>query len=160
MVIAGAESKINFDSIQKLVFSSMGIALLSYCAVSPRSLPFPEYNRLFLQNLFTVGLGAFPQLITLLCVYDGKYNNINTVVSRLMILFVNQMSCLLNIRFLPDWNFPCILHIRVHPCIHFRDNSDDATAIRCFPSLGACNLFLNARSSYHYFALGVERKTL
>eukprot|EP00804_Cyclotella_cryptica_P028940 CCRYP_012372-RA/>CCRYP_012372-RA protein AED:0.08 eAED:0.08 QI:290/1/1/1/0.8/0.5/6/3004/916 len=87
VVIAGAESKISFDSIQKLTFSTIGIALLSYCAVSPRSLPFPEYNRLFLQNLFTVGLGVIPPLITLLCVYDGKYNNINTLIGTFHVSF-------------------------------------------------------------------------
>jgi ABC-type arginine transport system permease subunit len=95
VIISGAESKISFDSIQKLVFSTMGVALLSYCAVSPRSLPFPEYNRLFLQNLFTVGLGALPPLVMMLCVYDGKYNNINTVVSNLLadILFGKYLVC-------------------------------------------------------------------
>ena len=81
VVIAGAESKISFDSIQKLAFSAMGVSLLSYCAVSPRSLPFPEYNRLFLQNLLTVGLGGILPLLVMICIYDGKYNNINTVVS-------------------------------------------------------------------------------
>lgn len=59
----------------------LGIALLSYCAVSPRSLPFPEYNRLFLQNLSIVWLAAIAPVVGLRAVYDGKYNNINTVVS-------------------------------------------------------------------------------
>lgn len=81
VIIAGAESMISFDSIQKLVFSAIGVSLLSYCAVSPRSLPFPEYNRLFLHNLLTVGLGALPPMLMMLCVYDRKYNNINTMVS-------------------------------------------------------------------------------
>lgn len=81
MLIAGAESKISFDSLQKLAFSTFGIALLSYCAVSPRSLPVPEYNRLFLQNLSVVWLAAIAPVVVLLAVYDGKYNNINTAVS-------------------------------------------------------------------------------
>ena len=80
VIIAGAESKLSFDSIQKLVFTTLGVTLLSYCAVSPRSLSFPEYNSVFLHNLFTVGLGALPPLLMMLCVYDGKYNNINTLV--------------------------------------------------------------------------------
>ncbi len=81
MLIAGTESKITFDSIQKLVFATVGVALLSYCAVSPRSLPFPEYNRLFLQNLSIVWLAAVAPVLLLLAVYDGRYNNINTAVS-------------------------------------------------------------------------------
>ena len=81
MLIPGAESKISFDSLQKLSFSTIGVALLSYCAVSPRSLPFPEYNRLFLQNLSIVWLAAVAPVASLLSVYDGKYNNINTAVS-------------------------------------------------------------------------------
>lgn len=80
-MIAGTESRISFDSIQKLAFSTIGVALLSYCAVSPRSLPFPEYNRLFLQNLSIVWLAAIAPVFSLLAVYDGKYNNINTAVS-------------------------------------------------------------------------------
>ena len=81
MLIAGAESKMSFDSMQKLAFSTVGVALLSYGAVSPRSLPFPEYNRLFLQNLSIVWLAAITPLLSLFSVYDAKFNNINTAVS-------------------------------------------------------------------------------
>ena len=81
VLIEGAGSRIIFDSFQKLTFAGIGVALLSYCAVSPRSLPFPEYNRLFLQNLSIVWLAAIAPVVSLLAVYDGKYNNINTVVS-------------------------------------------------------------------------------
>ena len=81
MAIAGAESGISFDSMQKLAFATIGVALLSYGAVSPRSLPFPEYNRLFLQNLSIVWLAAIAPLASMLGIYDGKHNNINTVVS-------------------------------------------------------------------------------
>ena len=80
-MITGTESRISFDSIQKLSFSTIGVALLSYCAVSPRSLPFPEYNRLFLQNLSIAWLAAIAPVVLLIGVYDGKYNNINTAVS-------------------------------------------------------------------------------
>lgn len=87
VLIAGTESTISFDSIQKLSFSSIGIALLSYCAVSPRSLPFPEYNRLFLQNLSIVWLAAITPLALLLSVYDGKHNNINTAIGTFHVSF-------------------------------------------------------------------------
>ena len=80
VLIAGASSKITFDSIQKLFFSALGVALMSYCAVSPRSLPFPEYNRLFLQNLSIVWLAAIAPIISLVAVYNVKYNNINTAI--------------------------------------------------------------------------------
>ena len=81
VLIEGAGSRTIFDSFQKLTFAGIGVALLSYCAVSPRSLPFPEYNRLFLQNLSIVWLAAIAPVVSILAVYDGKYNNINTVVS-------------------------------------------------------------------------------
>merc|ERR1719253_1212298 len=87
VLIAGVESRITFDSIQKLSFSTIGIALLSYCAVSPRSLPFPEYNRLFLQNLSIVWLAAIAPLLSLLAVFDGKYNNINTAIGTFHVSF-------------------------------------------------------------------------
>jgi hypothetical protein len=80
VVIAGASSRITFDSIQKLGFATLGVALMSYCAVSPRTLPFPEYNRLFLQNLSIVWLAAIAPIISLVSVYDGKFNNINTAI--------------------------------------------------------------------------------
>jgi hypothetical protein len=80
VVIAGASSRITFDSVQKLGFATLGVALMSYCAVSPRTLPFPEYNRLFLQNLSIVWLAAIAPIISLISVYDGKYNNINTAI--------------------------------------------------------------------------------
>jgi len=86
-VITGTESRISFDSIQKLSFSTIGVALLSYCAVSPRSLPFPEYNRLFLQNLSIVWLAAIAPVVLLIGVYDGKYNNINTAIGTFHVSF-------------------------------------------------------------------------
>ncbi|KAL7501282.1 hypothetical protein ACHAWT_011087 [Skeletonema menzelii] len=80
VLIAGASSRITFDSVQKLGFATLGVALMSYCAVSPRTLPFPEYNRLFLQNLSVVWLAAIAPIISLVAVYDDKYNNINTAI--------------------------------------------------------------------------------
>ena len=80
VLIAGVSSSITFDSVQKLGFATLGVALMSYCAVSPRTLPFPEYNRLFLQNLSIVWLAAIAPIISLISVYDGKYNNINTAI--------------------------------------------------------------------------------
>ena len=94
VLIEGAGSRIIFDSFQKLTFAGIGVALLSYCAVSPRSLPFPEYNRLFLQNLSIVWLAAIAPVVSLLAVYDGKYNNINTVVSTCYVTFWYTSSSL------------------------------------------------------------------
>ena len=85
ILIAGAGTNITFDSIHKLIFATISIALLSYCAVSPRSVPFPEYNRLFLQNLSIVGLGtAIAPIVLFLGAFDGRYNNINTAVSQVL----------------------------------------------------------------------------
>lgn len=80
VVIAGAASRISFDSVQKLGFATLGVALMSYCAVSPRTVPHPEYNRLFLQNLSIVWLAAIAPIVSLVSVYDGRYNNINTAI--------------------------------------------------------------------------------
>ena len=90
IVILGAESKISFDSIQKLSFSMISVALMAYCAVSPRSLPFPEYNGLFLQNLSIVSLSAIAPLVWLVSVYDRKYNNVNAVVRDVVKLFLDH----------------------------------------------------------------------
>lgn len=87
VLIEGAGSRTIFDSFQKLTFAGIGVALLSYCAVSPRSLPFPEYNRLFLQNLSIVWLAAIAPVVSILAVYDGKYNNINTVIGTFHVSF-------------------------------------------------------------------------
>eukprot|EP00571_Detonula_confervacea_P012469 CAMPEP_0172306318 /NCGR_PEP_ID=MMETSP1058-20130122/7411_1 /TAXON_ID=83371 /ORGANISM="Detonula confervacea, Strain CCMP 353" /LENGTH=1113 /DNA_ID=CAMNT_0013018159 /DNA_START=164 /DNA_END=3502 /DNA_ORIENTATION=- len=87
VLIAGTESRISFDSIQKLSFSTIAVALLAYCAVSPRSLPFPEYNRLFLQNISIVWLAAIAPIVSLLAVYDVKYNNINTAIGTFHVSF-------------------------------------------------------------------------
>jgi hypothetical protein len=81
VLISGANTKISFDSIQKVIFATVSMALLSYCAVSPRSVPFPEYNRLFLQNLSIVAIGTIAPVVMFLSVFDGRYNNINAAVS-------------------------------------------------------------------------------
>eukprot|EP00569_Conticribra_weissflogii_P001228 CAMPEP_0171354252 /NCGR_PEP_ID=MMETSP0878-20121228/44612_1 /TAXON_ID=67004 /ORGANISM="Thalassiosira weissflogii, Strain CCMP1336" /LENGTH=1093 /DNA_ID=CAMNT_0011860221 /DNA_START=306 /DNA_END=3584 /DNA_ORIENTATION=+ len=87
VTIEGAESKMNFDSFQKLSFSFIGVTLLAYCAVSPRSLPVSEYNSQFLQNLSIVWLSAIAPIFSFLCIYDGKYNNINTAIGTFYVSF-------------------------------------------------------------------------
>ncbi|KAL7429931.1 hypothetical protein ACHAXH_002289 [Discostella pseudostelligera] len=88
ILIAGAGTKITFDSIHKLIFATMSMALLSYCAVSPRSLPFPEYNRLFLQNLTIVGIGAaIAPIVLFLGAFDGRHNNINSAIGTFHVSF-------------------------------------------------------------------------
>jgi hypothetical protein len=85
--ISGANTKLTVDSIQRISFIGLSMALLSYFAVSPRTLPFPEYNRLFLLNLSTVGIGTLVPIITFLAVFDGRYNNINTAIGTCHISF-------------------------------------------------------------------------
>ena len=85
--ISGANTKLTVDSIQRISFIGLSMALLSYFAVSPRSLPFPEYNRLFLQNFSTVGIGTIAPIVTFLAVFDGRYNNINTAIGTCHISF-------------------------------------------------------------------------
>mmetsp|Transcript_31292 Transcript_31292/g.74646 ORF Transcript_31292/g.74646 Transcript_31292/m.74646 type:complete len:989 (+) Transcript_31292:288-3254(+) len=85
--IEGCGAIISFDSVQKLAFSCITVALLSYCSVSPRSLPFPEYNRLFLQNLSVVWLAVIGPIFSLMAVYDPKHNNINTAIGTFHVSF-------------------------------------------------------------------------
>lgn len=87
ILISGAKMKISFDSIQKVSFAALSMALLSYCAVSPRSLPFPEYNRLFLHNLSIVGIGTIAPVAIFLAVFDGRYNNINSAIGTFYVSF-------------------------------------------------------------------------
>ena len=59
----------------------MGVATLSYCAVSPRNLqPLSEYNRHFYDNLRLVALCTIAPLANFLLVCDARENDINSVV--------------------------------------------------------------------------------
>ena len=56
------------------------VALACYSAVSPRTLPVAEYNARFQENLRIVSLAVIVPVINLLGVFDGKENDINSVI--------------------------------------------------------------------------------
>jgi len=79
--LAEASANISFDSIQKLVFVMVGVMLMSYCAVSPRTLPVVEYNMRFKENLQIVSLVLIAPVIISISVFDAKESDINRAIS-------------------------------------------------------------------------------
>eukprot|EP00557_Chaetoceros_sp_GSL56_P000243 CAMPEP_0176501246 /NCGR_PEP_ID=MMETSP0200_2-20121128/14053_1 /TAXON_ID=947934 /ORGANISM="Chaetoceros sp., Strain GSL56" /LENGTH=1004 /DNA_ID=CAMNT_0017900109 /DNA_START=140 /DNA_END=3154 /DNA_ORIENTATION=+ len=73
--------KVSFDSIQKMVFYFIGTLLLCYCAVSPRTLPFAEYNQKFKKNIQRVMLMYLVPGVTFLLVFDSKETSANALVN-------------------------------------------------------------------------------
>lgn len=59
----------------------MSLALLAYCAVSPRNLPVVEYNRLFKENFQIASLVLIAPAVNILMVFDAGQNDINTAIS-------------------------------------------------------------------------------
>ena len=74
-----ASSRLTFDSIQLISLLLLTVGLLSYSAVSPRSLPLTEYNLQFYENLRVAFLSTVAPAIYLLSVLDARENDINTV---------------------------------------------------------------------------------
>ena len=138
-------NKITFDSIQKGTFATLSLALLSYCAVSPRSLPFPEYNRLFLQNLSLIAIATIAPVVTFLSVFDGRHNNINAAVSFQRTLSIQLEFFLLSSStdrhccdfiiifftrvFNKDWDISCFLHLGVRLGFNIRNCSNHCSLV-------------------------------
>ena len=78
--LAEAGSNITFDSIQKLTFVVVAAVIMSYCAVSPRTLPIVEYNLRFKENLRIVSLVILGPLVAFISVFDVKKSDINSVI--------------------------------------------------------------------------------
>jgi hypothetical protein len=168
ILIAGAGTKITFDSIHKLIFATMSMALLSYCAVSPRSLPFPEYNRLFLQNLTIVGIGAaIAPIVLFLGAFDGRHNNINSAVSQILdgahpVIFAadwfhSSISLFHNVI---DWDLSCFLHIGVRFSIRFGNFCYHGSSVGSVHGLGAANILFNSQGTVNNIAVGIAREAL
>jgi len=64
------------------------VALFAYAAVSPRTLPLTEYNLQFYENLRIVYLSIIAPAFYMICVYDGRENDINAVVSTFFLSFM------------------------------------------------------------------------
>jgi hypothetical protein len=79
--LAEASATINFDSLQKISILLVSVALLCYCAVSPRNLPLADYNMKFNENMRIVSLALIAPMINFLLVFDTRQNDINDVVT-------------------------------------------------------------------------------
>ena len=85
VTLAEAGALITFDAMQKIVFFSMGTCILSYCAVSPRTLEMAEYNAQFKKIVRRVMLTFIVPLITFfLLVLEVKENDLNSLVSSVL----------------------------------------------------------------------------
>jgi len=82
ITLAEAGTLITFDSMQKVAFFLMGTFILSYCAVSPRTLELSEYNQQFKKNMQTVMLTFIVPVFTFLLVLEARENDLNSLVSR------------------------------------------------------------------------------
>ena len=63
------------------------MALVSYSAVSPRTLPLTEYNLRFFENLKLLALSAVVPAINMLSVFNARENDINNVVNTFFISY-------------------------------------------------------------------------
>ena len=90
-VINSSKFPINFDSFQKITFFSASMLLLSYCAVSPRTLDTPEYNNLWFKNIQLVSLMFYVPFMTCFVVI-GKKNDLNVLVSTMIGAFLHDCA--------------------------------------------------------------------
>ena len=81
MSLVEAGTMITFDSLQKITFMILGVMLVSYCAVSPRTLPIVEYNVRFKENIEIVSLVLIAPILSSILVFDAKENDLNKFVS-------------------------------------------------------------------------------
>ena len=81
VTLAEAGTLITFDAMQKIAFFLMGTFLMCYCAVSPRTLEFTDYNMAFRKNVRTVMLTFVIPVITFLSVLEVKENDLNSLVN-------------------------------------------------------------------------------
>jgi hypothetical protein len=73
--------------VQKISLLAVGIALLCYSAVSPRTLPTVEYNEKFYENIRLVSLMMIAPSLTFLMVFDPRENDINKEVGAFYLSF-------------------------------------------------------------------------
>jgi len=66
---------------------AIGVALLCYSAVSPRTLPTDEYNEKFVGNIKIVSLMMIAPIFSFLLVFDPKENDINNEINAFYIAF-------------------------------------------------------------------------
>ncbi|CAB9513519.1 solute carrier family 26 [Seminavis robusta] len=80
-------SRINFDSMQKLVLMAVAATTACYGAVSPRTLPPMEYNQQFFRNMRIASLTFIAPVISFFSVCDATENDINETIQSLYASF-------------------------------------------------------------------------
>lgn len=75
-----SEDSITFDSLQKLAFFTSGILVMSYAAVSPRTLDRLHYNLQFRKNVSRLLMTFLPSVGYLLAVVEREQNSLNSLI--------------------------------------------------------------------------------
>lgn len=76
--------QISFDSLQKILYSFLGVSILSCCAISPRTADFIQFQGKFKENMWFVALVTIPPILFyFLVLFDDreKGTDINSVLS-------------------------------------------------------------------------------
>ena len=76
-----AGTLLSFDSVQKLLFVLTSAMLLSYCSVSPRTLPVVQYNAAFKRNMQLLMFVVIPPSAIFFSVLNAQQNDINALVN-------------------------------------------------------------------------------
>jgi hypothetical protein len=74
------EGGVTIDSLQKLVFFMTGVLVMSYAAVSPRSLDRIHYNLQFRKNISRLLMAFLPSIGYLLAVVEREQNTLNALI--------------------------------------------------------------------------------
>ena len=73
--------RLSFPSVLKGMLCTSIMIVAAYCAVSPRNLPYLQYNQRFYANLRLIGTCLLPSSILMLLVHDRTQTDINALVS-------------------------------------------------------------------------------
>ena len=74
------EGGVTIDSLQKLVFFTTGVLVMSYAAVSPRNLDRIRYNLQFRKNISRLLMAFLPSIGYLLAVVEREQNTLNALI--------------------------------------------------------------------------------
>jgi len=72
--------RLTFGSVLQLTTCALLATMMCYAAVSPRDLPYLDYNQAFYANLRTIALACLPPLLTSWLVVDVKTNQFPNLV--------------------------------------------------------------------------------
>jgi len=70
---------ITFGTFQRIVLIAGSVTLACYAAVSPRTLPLPDYNARFYENLQIVSLATIAPIVNMAMVSNGDLNDVNAL---------------------------------------------------------------------------------